>query len=179
MLHFTLVLLAWLAATVGAVPTVHQLQTSLAPGQGAVLGAWRSWHADMARIRMDGQPLLTPDVMPAQYAWTLNPAQLQRAFVSRAKGPRLRRVVHRLMRGRPVKLGVIGTSVSWGTGGWEAQCMQHRATCIQKGHIQTAGLDRLINYAAPVQDPASVVPQTGCQCCHWPSSSSSQQLMSR
>mmetsp|Transcript_18065 Transcript_18065/g.30923 ORF Transcript_18065/g.30923 Transcript_18065/m.30923 type:complete len:541 (-) Transcript_18065:362-1984(-) len=112
-LHAFLLLVA-LGAVV-SVPTVQQLQIPLSPSQDVIREAWNQWHGQLANIQLDGRPLLF-DVHPDRYGWSLTPAQLKRALVTQVKGSRLRRLVRNLLTGKPVKLGVIGTSVSWGTG---------------------------------------------------------------
>ena len=104
-----------------AVPTIEQLQKRMAPAEAGLDALWADYTAQLEAVQIASQPLQTSLGPLAKYPFSLSPTQLQRSFISSGNNPRLRRIVQRLLTGRKhVKVGVIGTSVSWGTGGCNA-----------------------------------------------------------
>lgn len=108
-----------LAPSCSAVPTIPQLQDRLAPDSEALAKLWAEHEQQLGRIQVDGQPLTELMGPIARYPFSLHPIQLRRSLFNFGSKARLRRVVSDLFTGRKhVKIGVIGTSVSWGTGGF-------------------------------------------------------------
>ncbi len=79
---------------------------------------WQSYYGHLCSLHIGQQQLcslLGPSFLDHNY--TLTPTQLRRALTYMGPNQRLRRVVRDMITGRnAVNVGVIGTSVSWGTG---------------------------------------------------------------
>ena len=79
---------------------------------------WQTYNSHLCSIHIGQQQLcslLGPSFLSHNY--TLTPTQLKRALTYIGPNHRLRRVVRDMITGKvQVRVGVIGTSVSWGTG---------------------------------------------------------------
>lgn len=106
-----------IAAVSRAVPTIPQLQTRLAPDVLSLDDLWGSYYKSLGGVAFSGRTVSSLLGPLLEYKYSLTPTQLRNAVVFSGYKPRLRRIVWNLLTGRKhVKIGVIGTSVSWGTG---------------------------------------------------------------
>ncbi len=121
-----------------AAPTAAQLQHSLSPAAAELEALWARYLSGLREARIEGQASLAEALAPfcsGSYVFSLAPHQLKRGFVKQVKGARLRRLVRTQLLApspRPLKIGVIGTSVSWGTG----------ACGLKGGSASSAGISR-------------------------------------
>ena len=80
---------------------------------------WQAYHKNLCALHIGQQQLCS--LLGASFLahdYVLTPTQLKRALTYLGPNQRLRRVVRDMITGRgTVNVGVIGTSVSWGTGG--------------------------------------------------------------
>jgi lysophospholipase L1-like esterase len=91
-----------------------QVPTNAAPQE------WRTYYEHLCSLAVAGQPLCGLLGPLLQWKYSLTPTQLRRAAAHVGPNQRLRRVVRDLITGHaPVNVGVIGTSVSYGTGASE------------------------------------------------------------
>ncbi|KAG1663229.1 hypothetical protein FOA52_004430 [Chlamydomonas sp. UWO 241] len=103
------------ASTGGRKPTDDQISMDVAPQ-----AEWRAYYEHLCSLHVAGQPLCGLLGPLLQWNYSLTPTQLRRAAAHVGPNQRLRRVVRDLITGHaPVNVGVIGTSVSYGTGASE------------------------------------------------------------
>eukprot|EP00955_Chlamydomonas_euryale_P083601 363873-Chlamydomonas_euryale.AAC.18 len=78
---------------------------------------WKAYYHHLCGLSIAGQPLCGLLTHLIQWKFSLTPTQLRRAAAHVGPNHRLRRVVRDLITGHAqVNIGVIGTSVSFGTG---------------------------------------------------------------
>lgn len=78
---------------------------------------WKGYYDHICALHISGQSLCGLVGPLMQWKFELAPTQLKRATAHVGPNQRLRRVVRDLLTGRsPINVGVIGTSVSFGTG---------------------------------------------------------------
>jgi hypothetical protein len=99
-----------------AVPTIPQLQTRLGPAAKELDEVWAAYKRGLGDISIQGQQLTQTLGNSLGYGFSTTPAQLRRGLVNAGVKARFRRFTRDLFSGRLLKVSVIGTSVSWGTG---------------------------------------------------------------
>ncbi|KAG2425210.1 hypothetical protein HYH02_015037 [Chlamydomonas schloesseri] len=74
------------------------------------------WGHTYTRVTVDNQRVSSVLSHMLRYNFTLPRVQLQRGVVYMGAASRLRRVIHDALSGKPIKVGIVGGSVSWGQG---------------------------------------------------------------
>ena len=78
---------------------------------------WGAYYHQLQRSRVNNQSLLDLLGPLMHYKHDLPLKQLRKSLAYKGSGSRLRHVLHKLITGNgTVKVGVVGTSISWGTG---------------------------------------------------------------
>ena len=78
---------------------------------------WNAYYHQLQKSRVDNQSLLDLLGPLMHYKHDLPLKQLRKSLAYKGSGSRLRHVLHKLITGNgTVKVGVVGTSISWGTG---------------------------------------------------------------
>ena len=78
---------------------------------------WGAYYHQLQRSRVNNQSLLDLLGPLMHYKHDLPLKQLRKSLAYKGSGSRLRHVLHQLITGNgTVKVGVVGTSISWGTG---------------------------------------------------------------
>ena len=133
-----LCVLSYVIRAFGSLDGVGLSNASWLPIEFTASMEWQAYNSRLCALHIGQQQLcslLGPSFLSHNY--TLTPTQLKRASTFTGPNHRLRRVVRDLITGKaPISVGVIGTSISWGTG----KSMKGRQTEPQKAIQADAGL---------------------------------------